>query len=68
MAKVSGRTFSLPAAERWLRDEVAPILDAMKADPNRKLSAKSIFSEARARCAAQGAPVRTKPRTSMGLK
>lgn len=88
MAKVSKRTFSLPAeqadyidakvesgayasgseviraglralqerdvaVERWLRDEVAPVYDAMKADPGRKLSAKSVFSEARARYASR---------------
>lgn len=37
------------AVERWLQDEVAPVYDAMKANPTRKLSAKSVFSEARAR-------------------
>ncbi len=36
------------AVERWLHDEVAPVYDAMKANPERKLSAKSVFSEARA--------------------
>ncbi len=39
------------AVERWLQDEVAPVYDAMKANPERKLSAKSVFSEARARYA-----------------
>ena len=39
------------AVERWLRDEVAPVHDAMKANPDRKLPAKSVFSEARARYA-----------------
>ncbi len=37
------------AVERWLRDEVAPVHDAMNANPDRKLPAKSVFSEARAR-------------------
>jgi antitoxin ParD1/3/4 len=37
------------AVERWLQDEVAPVYDAMKANPERKLSAKAVFSEARAR-------------------
>lgn len=37
--------------EQWLRDEVAPVYDAMKENPARKLSAKSVFSEARARYA-----------------
>ena len=37
------------AIERWLQDEVAPVHDAMRANPERKLSAKSVFSEVRAR-------------------
>lgn len=37
------------AVERWLHDEVAPVYDAMKANPGRKLSARLVFSEARAR-------------------
>jgi antitoxin ParD1/3/4 len=37
--------------ERWLHDEVAPVYDSTKANPTRKLSAKSVFSEARARYA-----------------
>ncbi len=41
------------AVERWLQDEVAPVYDAMKANPERKLSAKSAFSEARARYTAK---------------
>ena len=41
------------AVERWLQDEVAPIYDAMKANPERKLSTKSVFSEARARYTAK---------------
>ncbi len=41
------------AVERWLHDEVAPVYDAMKANPERKLSAKSVFSEARARYTAK---------------
>ena len=55
MAKASKRTFSLPAEqfEQWLHDEVAPVDDAMKANPERKLSAKSVFSEARARYSAK---------------
>ena len=36
------------AVERWLRDEVVPVYDSMKADPERKLSSKSVLSEARA--------------------
>ncbi|CAN5371820.1 hypothetical protein BH10PSE6_BH10PSE6_32530 [soil metagenome] len=37
------------AVEKWLNDEVAPTYDAMKADPTRALSAKSVFAEVRAR-------------------
>lgn len=37
------------AIEHWLQDEVAPVYDAMKANPERKLSAKSVFTEARDR-------------------
>lgn len=39
------------AVERWLRDEVVPVHDAMKANPERKLSSKSVLSEVRARYA-----------------
>jgi len=88
MAKVSKRTFSLPAeqadyidakvdsgayassseviraglralqerdaaVERWLRDEVAPVYDAMKMNPDRKIAAKTVFAEARARYASR---------------
>lgn len=35
--------------ERWLREEVAPTYDAMKATPSRGVPAKKAFSEARAR-------------------
>ena len=54
MAKVSKRTFSLPpecdaAVERWLKEEVVPTYDAVKADPSRGIPAKSVFAEARAR-------------------
>jgi antitoxin ParD1/3/4 len=41
------------AIERWLQDEVAPVHDAMRANPERKLSAKSVFSEVRARYTAR---------------
>lgn len=37
------------AVERWLRDEVGPTCDAMKADPNRGIPAKTVFAEVRAR-------------------
>lgn len=37
------------ARERWLREEVAPVYDAMTADPGRALSADSVFAEIRTR-------------------
>jgi hypothetical protein len=37
------------AVERWLRDEVAPVFDAMKADPSRGLPAADVFDMVRAR-------------------
>jgi hypothetical protein len=37
------------AVERWLNEEVGPTYDAMKANPKRGLSARSVFAEARAR-------------------
>ena len=37
------------AVERWLRDEVAPAYDAMKADPSRGIAAKDVFDEIRGR-------------------
>ena len=37
------------AVERWLRDEVVPVYDAMKVNPERKVSAKSVLSEVRTR-------------------
>jgi antitoxin ParD1/3/4 len=37
------------AVERWLRDEVAPVYDAMKADPKRGIPATEVFESIRAR-------------------
>jgi antitoxin ParD1/3/4 len=37
------------AVERWLRDEVAPVYDAMQADPGRARSVHDVFGEIRAR-------------------
>lgn len=37
------------AVERWLREEVAPVYDAMKADPSRDVSIEDAFSDVRAR-------------------
>ncbi len=37
------------AFERWLREEAVPTYDATKADPSSRLSAKSVFAEARDR-------------------
>ena len=35
------------AVERWLRDEVAPVYDAMEADPSRGLDADEVLSTIR---------------------
>ncbi|MGB0696445.1 MAG: hypothetical protein ACPGOY_12420 [Rhodospirillaceae bacterium] len=37
------------AVEKWLQKEVATTYDAMQADPDRALSAESVFSNLRAR-------------------
>lgn len=37
------------AVERWLREEVAPVHDAMKADPSRGISATDVFASIRKR-------------------
>jgi len=44
------------AVERWLREEVAPAYDALKADPSRAVSAAQV----RARIAAEHKRSRTK--------
>lgn len=40
------------AVERWLVNEVAPAYDAVKADSNRAIPAKKVFSDLRKRSAA----------------
>lgn len=37
------------AVERWLREDVAPVYDAMKADPGRAIPAETVFDQLRAR-------------------
>lgn len=37
------------AVKHWLRDEVAPVYDAMEADPGRALSGDDVFGAIRAR-------------------
>jgi antitoxin ParD1/3/4 len=37
------------AVERWLREDVAPVYDAMQADPGRALPAADVFVSIRAR-------------------
>ena len=37
------------AVERWLREEVAPVYDAIKADPSRAHPAKDVFTRIRAK-------------------
>ncbi len=41
------------AIERWLRSEVGPVYDAMKANPKRAISAKKAFAAIRAHHAAK---------------
>lgn len=41
------------AVERWLRDEVAPTYDKMRADPKRGVPAGKVFSDIRARHASR---------------
>ncbi len=54
MTNIEKRTVSLPAerdaaVERWLRDEVAPVYDAMRASPNRAFSLDDVFADIRSR-------------------
>jgi antitoxin ParD1/3/4 len=39
--------------ERWLRDEVAPVYDAIQADPERVIPAKAVFDAIRTHHAEQ---------------
>jgi antitoxin ParD1/3/4 len=41
------------AVERWLKEEVVPVYDAMKADPKRGIPASKVFAAVRARHAAR---------------
>ena len=41
------------AVEKWLLQDVAPVHDAMQADPDRGVSAETVFSQIRAHHAAQ---------------
>lgn len=41
------------AVERWLREEVAAVYDAMKADPSRGIPIDEVFAEIRAHHAKQ---------------
>jgi antitoxin ParD1/3/4 len=41
------------AVDRWLREEVAPVHDAMRDDPARALSADAVFAGIRAHHAAR---------------
>lgn len=46
------------AVERWLRDEVAPVHDAMQADPERALTIDDIFADLRSRHAQRSTTTR----------
>jgi len=37
------------AVEQWLREDVAPVYDAMRAEPERAVSLDAVFDEVRAR-------------------
>jgi len=37
------------AVERWLREEVAPVYDAMQEDPSRAIPVADVFAEVRKR-------------------
>lgn len=37
------------AVERWLREEVAPVYDAMRKEPGRAVSIDDVFADLRAR-------------------
>jgi len=37
------------AVKRWLREEVAPVYDAMQSDPERALDLDDVFADIRAR-------------------
>jgi antitoxin ParD1/3/4 len=37
------------AVEKWLREEVVAVYDAMQLDPGRSISAKQVFATIRAR-------------------
>lgn len=37
------------AVERWLREEVVPVYDAMQEDPSRAIPAEDVFAEIRER-------------------
>lgn len=41
------------AVERWLREEVAPVYDAMQAEPARGIPPEDVFAAVRARHAAR---------------
>ena len=41
------------AVERWLREEVVPVYDAMKAEPTRAIPATRVFAAVRAHHAAR---------------
>jgi antitoxin ParD1/3/4 len=58
MSKVKRTEFqalqeSVEPIERWLRDEVAPTYDKMKANPKRGVVASKVFADIRTRHAAQ---------------
>jgi antitoxin ParD1/3/4 len=49
------------AVERWLREDVAPVYDAMKADPARAIPADKVFAAIRKRHAERTKRAKRKP-------
>ena len=46
---MTNKEFHAAAAERWLREEVVPVYDAMQADPARGIPAEEVMESIRAR-------------------
>jgi hypothetical protein len=46
---VTNKEFHAAAAERWLREEVIPIYDAMEADPARGIRVEQVMASLRKR-------------------
>lgn len=47
-ASLSALQTQQESLERWLREDVAPVYDAMKENPNRAIPAETVFARLRA--------------------